>query len=145
MFLVDGLGFGGGRNRGETPLDVREAVLLWGMRRLARAMADAGPLARCGVVEAALIRQFGARGQELGVLLRCVVQGLRVGARRPLCLGGGAACAGMGMMSDDEQALLAALRAPCGAPARLDDMLAPEQAAMVAQMLAMIAGLIREA
>jgi hypothetical protein len=122
-------------------------VLIWAMRRLARAMVEAGPLARCGVVEAALIREFGARGQEMGVLLRCVVQGLRVGARRPLLLCGGAGCVGnspkdMEMLSEDEQALLAALRTPCAAI--LEPILESEQAAIVGQMLKMIAGLMRE-
>jgi len=99
MFVADGLGFGEGRRGRDAPLEPHEALLIWAVRRLARAMVEAGPLARCGVVEAALIRQFGARGQELGVLLRCVVQGLRVGARRPLLLGGGAGCVGLGMMT----------------------------------------------
>lgn len=94
--FVDGA-FGSGREP-----DDRERLLIWCVRRLA---LDGG-LRRAPVVEVALTRGFGERGQELSVLLRCLVHALALHCPRRLVLGQPHAPG----LNADELRLLAALR-----------------------------------
>jgi hypothetical protein len=114
MFLFDG--FGG---NGEPALpETREIVVLWSLRCLSAAAHGAGPMARSAKVEAALLRQFGGAGEEMGPLLRCLTQLLQPVAKRvpkliqgcslPSC--GAHHCLGATSLSAHELALLAALR-----------------------------------
>ena len=94
--FVDGAS-GGGREP-----EAGELLLIWCLRRLA---PDAG-LARSPVVEVALLKGFGERGQELAVLLRCLVHALALHCPRRLVLAAPHAPA----LSPDERLLLMALR-----------------------------------
>ncbi|MBB6228559.1 hypothetical protein FHS79_002749 [Polymorphobacter multimanifer] len=142
MFVAQEDGYwGGGTPDDNSPaLAPAEAVLLWSLRRLAPAIATAGPMARCRVVEVTLIRQFGGRGQEIGVLLRCLAQLLVAGAVRPLQLG----CPAMAALTADETMLLHTLRSPEATPkSPLDDLLHPLRIPTATRLLAMIATISR--
>ena len=99
MFVADMSGAAAGR---APEPDGREALLIWCVRRLA---LDGG-LRRAAAVEAALAREFGGAGQELSVLLRCLVHALALHCPRRLVLGH--AC--RPEMTADERRLLAGLR-----------------------------------
>ncbi len=137
MFVAQDEGYWGGGGepgQGRAPLAQGEAVLLWSLRRLAPAVASIGPMARCPMVEAALIRQFGAAGQEIAMLLRCMAQLLAAGAARPLQLGSPA----MAALTADEAGLLAVMRVPSSADHRLAPLLAGPHVATAARLLALL-------
>jgi hypothetical protein len=91
-----------GANGGGREPDARERLLIWCLRRLA---PDAG-LQRSPVVEVALLKGFGERGQELSVLLRCLVHALALHCPRRLTMAVPHAPA----LTADEVRLLLALR-----------------------------------
>ncbi|WP_439534332.1 hypothetical protein [Polymorphobacter sp.] len=84
------------------PPDTDSRLLVWCVRRLALTSG----LQRCPAVEAALLRHFGARGQELSMLLRCLVHALALHCPRRLVLGHACHPA----LTADELRLLSAIR-----------------------------------